>query len=162
MLTRDDLEKLNEMKEQGLISQEVFDRQKADFLNGLDQPQGERKSQAIYVLLAIFFGMFGAHNFYAGRWKRGLAQLLITLLSSFSLFFISFVLAIINIYTIHTDKKGVEFKPCPKLKWFLWLIAALYLFIVLVGCYRTTRQIRQENAIVDYINSVYSSPSELY
>lgn len=37
------------------------------------------KKRSIYILLAIFFGGLGVHNFYAGYSGRGLAQLLIFL-----------------------------------------------------------------------------------
>lgn len=40
------------------------------------------KSRGIYILLALFLlGLFGAHNFYAGRYGVGTCQLLITLLT---------------------------------------------------------------------------------
>ena len=38
------------------------------------------KSRTAYVLLAIFIGWFGIHNFYAGRSGAGIAQLLISLI----------------------------------------------------------------------------------
>ena len=74
----EELDKLNTFKEKGIISEEEFQQQKKILLN---QPQMGNKSQLCYVLLAFFFGVLGVHNFYAGRWKRGLAQLLITLLT---------------------------------------------------------------------------------
>jgi len=38
------------------------------------------KSRMAYVLLGLFLGGFGIHNFYAGYVGRGIAQLLITIL----------------------------------------------------------------------------------
>jgi len=40
----------------------------------------ERKSRVAYVLLGIFLGGLGIHNFYAGRPNRALGQLLTTVL----------------------------------------------------------------------------------
>ena len=40
---------------------------------------GEPKNRLIFVLLALFLGCLGIHNFYAGHAGRGAAQLLITL-----------------------------------------------------------------------------------
>lgn len=38
----------------------------------------QAKTRFIYVLLGLFFGLFGVHNFYAGYSGRAFAQLLIT------------------------------------------------------------------------------------
>lgn len=39
------------------------------------------KSRLAYILLALFLGTLGVHNFYAGRTGAGIAQLLITIFS---------------------------------------------------------------------------------
>ncbi len=36
------------------------------------------KRRSLYVLLGLFAGVFGLHNFYAGKWFRGLVELVIT------------------------------------------------------------------------------------
>lgn len=36
------------------------------------------KSRGVYIILGLFFGLLGIHNFYAGRLGVGVAQLLIT------------------------------------------------------------------------------------
>ena len=41
----------------------------------------EQKSRLTYILLGIFLGTWGVHNFYAGRTEPGIAQLVITLIS---------------------------------------------------------------------------------
>jgi len=38
------------------------------------------KSRGVYIILALFFGCLGIHNFYAGHNGRGAAQLIITIL----------------------------------------------------------------------------------
>lgn len=39
------------------------------------------KSKAVAILLAIFFGAIGVHNFYLGYNEKGITQLLISILS---------------------------------------------------------------------------------
>lgn len=67
------------------------------------------KSRLIYILLAIFLGSLGIHNFYAGRMGSAVAQLLITLLSCGFLSPITWVWAIIDIITVKTDGEGRPF-----------------------------------------------------
>ncbi len=43
-----------------------------------------RKSRVVFVLLAVFLGAFGGHNFYAGYVKKAVIQLCITLFSCFT------------------------------------------------------------------------------
>ena len=68
------------------------------------------KSQLIYVILALFFGAFGVHNFYANRWGRGLIQLLLTIGTGFIGVVISSLWSIVNIFTIETDGDGRSFE----------------------------------------------------
>lgn len=62
----------------------------------------------VYVLLGLFLGALGIHNFYAGRYKKGFSQLLGTLCTV--LIPISVVAmwfwALSDIFTITTDGKG--------------------------------------------------------
>ena len=67
------------------------------------------KSQLIYVVLALFLGEFGVHNFYANRWGRGLVQLLLTIGTGFIGAVISSLWAVMNIFTIQTDGDGRSF-----------------------------------------------------
>lgn len=38
------------------------------------------KSRGVYIILGLFFGCLGIHNFYAGHHGRGAAQLIVTIL----------------------------------------------------------------------------------
>ena len=38
------------------------------------------KSRGVYIILGLFFGLLGIHNFYAGYFGRGAVQLLLILL----------------------------------------------------------------------------------
>lgn len=69
------------------------------------------KSRLAYILLAIFLGTFGVHNFYAGYTGKGVAQLLITLLLGwlFIPLIAVWIWVIVDICTVDTDSKGVKF-----------------------------------------------------
>ncbi|SFB50944.1 TM2 domain-containing protein [Delftia tsuruhatensis] len=66
------------------------------------------KSRGIYIILALFFGIFGVHNFYAGRLGRGAAQFVIT--ATLGWFFVGLVVtliwAIVDMFTVTTDGAG--------------------------------------------------------
>ena len=44
-----------------------------EWLNAGDIPQ----NPVVYVLMAMVWGLFGAHNFYAGQWVSGIAKFLL-------------------------------------------------------------------------------------
>ena len=69
-----------------------------------------KKSRIAYIVLALVFGEIGVHNFYAGYIGRGVAQLLITVLSFGLLFWISWIWAVIEICAVDHDGKGVPFE----------------------------------------------------
>lgn len=67
------------------------------------------KSRVSYILLGLFLGGFGVHNFYAGYSGRGVAQLLIVIFIGWliiPLFFI-WVWVIIEIIAVKTDAYGI-------------------------------------------------------
>ena len=68
-----------------------------------------RKSRVVYVLMAIFFGIFGVHNFYAGYIKKAVIQLLITLFTCFYGAIIIWIWAVIEACMINSDEDGVAF-----------------------------------------------------
>ena len=129
----------------------------------------ERKNQIAYCVLALFLGQFGIHNFYVGRWKRGLAQLLLTLFSPLTLF-VSFVVSdvwsIINIFTIHTDSEGNEFEPSSIAKWIcggvaiLWFLTHTASFILggIAGYQKAMEKYRATEPVTFQQPSSYRSP----
>lgn len=68
-----------------------------------------KKSRVAYIVLAIFLGELGIHNFYAGYAWRGVAQLLITILSFGLLFWISWIWALVELCVMTNDRRGVPF-----------------------------------------------------
>ncbi len=68
-----------------------------------------RKSRVVYVLMAIFFGIFGVHNFYAGYIKKAVIQLCITLFTCFYGAIIIWIWAVIEACMTSSDDDGVAF-----------------------------------------------------
>ena len=77
------------------------------------EPSGEvplrlAKSRGVFIILGLFLGFFGAHNFYAGYLGRGLAQLLIVLFLGW--FVIGFVIVgfwvIAELFAVDRDAAG--------------------------------------------------------
>ena len=73
----------------------------------------QAKSKLTYLLLAIFLGGFGVHNFYAGYTNNGVIQLLVSLLggsltcgiSSFAVW----IWAVVEGVTKEVDGSGIPF-----------------------------------------------------
>ena len=66
------------------------------------------KSRGIYIILALFFGLIGVHNFYAGRYGRGAAQLIITAVLGWFVvgIVITFLWTLVDMFTVTTDGDG--------------------------------------------------------
>ena len=71
----------------------------------------EAKSRVTYVILGIFLGVLGIHNFYAGRTYCGLAQLLTTLLLGWLVIpiFGIWIWTIVEICIVKCDGDGLRF-----------------------------------------------------
>ena len=80
-------------------------------INAATQPNNSSaKDRVAYVLLAVFLGGIGIHNFYAGFTKRAIIQLLVSILSCGILWFFMWIWAIIEACTVTQDANGVRFK----------------------------------------------------
>jgi TM2 domain-containing membrane protein YozV len=66
------------------------------------------KSRGVYIILALFFGFLGVHNFYAGNLGRGLVQLLTVLILGWFVigFVIVFIWVLIECFTVTHDAAG--------------------------------------------------------
>ncbi len=64
------------------------------------------KQRFIYIILALFLGFWGVHNFYIDEVKKGIIQLILTLLVVTA--FITFIWVIIDIITVKTDADGLK------------------------------------------------------
>jgi TM2 domain-containing membrane protein YozV len=73
-------------------------------------PNRPARSRTAFLLLGVLLGAFGAHSFYAGSTKKGVLQLLITLLTLGLAGFMVWIWAVIDICTITTDSQGIPFR----------------------------------------------------
>lgn len=66
------------------------------------------KSRGVYVILGLFFGLLGVHNFYIGRFGIGAAQLLITCILGWFVvgLVITAIWAIVDLFLIDKDGAG--------------------------------------------------------
>ena len=62
----------------------------------------------IYVIAGIFLGMLGVHNFYAERYSRGAAQILLSVLLcwTFVVPVVVWLWALVEVCTIREDGNG--------------------------------------------------------
>ncbi len=69
------------------------------------------KARWVFILLGLFLGTLGIHNFYAGYNQKGVTQLLIAVIGSLVVVgpIVSAIWAIIDICTITKDAEGVQF-----------------------------------------------------
>ena len=68
------------------------------------------KSRGVYIILGVLLGLLGIHNFYAGYYGRGAAQLAITLIFGwvFVGIFITGLWVLVELFTIEHDANGVR------------------------------------------------------
>lgn len=69
------------------------------------------KSRGIYIILGLFFGLLGVHNFYAGRLGVGVAQLLVTCILGWFVvgIVITAIWVIFELFTVTEDGAGDAF-----------------------------------------------------
>jgi TM2 domain-containing membrane protein YozV len=74
-------------------------------------PIGPAKTRVAYVLLGLFLGCLGIHNFYAGYTGKGIAQLLICVLTGWLIvpLLIVGIWVLIEIITVKKDATGRAF-----------------------------------------------------
>ena len=67
------------------------------------------KSRTSYIVLGIFLGALGIHNFYAGYTGRAVGQLCLTVLTLGYLGIASWIWAIVEICIVEKDSTGLNF-----------------------------------------------------
>ncbi len=72
-----------------------------------------QKSRLAYILLGLFLGGLGIHNFYAGYIGRGIAQIILMVLGfvTFGLTTLALMIwIIVEFCTVKQDAKGIKFR----------------------------------------------------
>lgn len=74
-------------------------------------PDPEVKSRIAYILLGVFLGCLGVHNFYAGYTGKAVAQLLISVLLCWTFLapLVVFIWCIVDICNVTKDAQGRPF-----------------------------------------------------
>ena len=67
------------------------------------------KNRVTFVLLGVFLGALGVHNFYAGYFRKAAAQLCLSIFTCFYGSVVSWIWAIVEVCTITEDSDGVQF-----------------------------------------------------
>lgn len=73
-------------------------------------PDPNAKNRSTFILLGALLGFLGFHNFYAGYVKKGVFQLLLTILTLGFAGIMSWVWAVIDVCTVDCDSEGIKFK----------------------------------------------------
>jgi TM2 domain-containing membrane protein YozV len=68
-----------------------------------------QKSRTAYIVLGIFLGALGIHNFYGGYTGRAVGQLCLTVLTLGYLGIVSWIWAIVEICIVDKDSAGIPF-----------------------------------------------------
>lgn len=168
-----ELEKLSKLKQSGVITEQEFNEQKAALLNQSENVSS--KSLTVYLLLAFLLGLYGVHQFYAGRIKRGILMLVLTLgtfggifalpgsyaLISIGAFAVWYLIAYIWIFCSicvnKTDASGNEMQPSPVLRTVLIVLEVIFMTVgwgvLLIGGlagYTMAMTRHRTNQLLDY------------
>lgn len=107
----DDLEKLAELRNKNLVTDDEFSSLKNEIISA-KVLENASKNGVAYVLLATFLGNFGMHNFYAGYIRKAVTQLMLTLFSWILFFLPLFAVQIwvlLDMCLINKDAQGNPF-----------------------------------------------------
>jgi len=74
---------------------------------------GQQKNKIVAGILGIFLGTFGIHNFYLGYTGKGIAQLLMTILSFGLLSPVTWLWSLIEAILILTDSNYLDARGIP-------------------------------------------------
>jgi len=66
------------------------------------------KSRTTYILLALFLGTLGVHNFFSGHTKHGVIKLVLLVACGLGLI-VNPIWSIVEMITVKQDAQGVQF-----------------------------------------------------
>jgi TM2 domain-containing membrane protein YozV len=67
------------------------------------------RSRTTFIVLGVFLGALGVHNFYAGYTGRAVGQLCLSVLTVGYLAVVSWIWAVIEICVVQKDSAGIQF-----------------------------------------------------
>lgn len=69
------------------------------------------KSRGVYIILGIFLGLAGVHNFYAGYYRKGAVQLVLTITLGWTIIVLLAVIiwVVVELCTVTEDENGIQF-----------------------------------------------------
>ena len=136
----EEIKELKQLLDEGLITQEDFDRKKTELLNAasvdaaeapigstlescpLNSRTEKKKSKWVAGLTAIFLGCYGVHKFYLGYTTQGIILLLVSLLGLLIFVgpIVTIVISLIEgiIYLTKSDEEFYRLYVLNKKEWF--------------------------------------------
>ena len=106
------------------IQQIIREREAQRIVTGHRSRELGAKSGIIYVLLAFFACVIGLHNFYAGYYKKGIVQIILTVISPFMMFVPLLIVAFWGMgemLFVNKSANGVSFRGNFGIIWMLRL-----------------------------------------
>lgn len=113
------------------VLQKIKEREAQKIVTGHRSHEHYQKSGVIYVLLAFFTCVIGLHNFYAGYYKKGIVQLVLTLVSPLFMFVPLLVVALWGMgemLFVNKSANGVAFSGN---FWVIWSLRAVGIIILI-------------------------------
>jgi TM2 domain-containing membrane protein YozV len=71
-------------------------------------PVAAPRTRLAYILLALFLGTLGIHNFYSGHTKHGVIKLVLLIACGLGLL-VNPIWSIVEMITVTKDAQGVQF-----------------------------------------------------
>lgn len=102
------------------VLQKISEHEAMKIVHGHRSREIGAKSGIIYVILAFFACVIGLHNFYAGYYKKGIAQLVLTLISPFTMFVPLLIVALWGLGEMLFVNKSARGVPFSGNIWVIW------------------------------------------
>lgn len=145
MVDFNNLDELKALKARGAVNEQQYELLKQRLARKIVSERRVKaysKSGAIYIILAFVVGAIGVHNFYAGYYKRGWTQAVLTIVSPLFAF-LPLVLtagwAFVELMLVNKSANGVLFKGNRLLIWGLRILAV----VVFVIAYQQTKLVTE-------------------
>lgn len=136
MVNFDNLDELKALRARGAVDDRQYELLRRRLARRIISDRREAafsKSGAVYIVLAFFTGAIGLHNFYAGYYKRGWTQAILTIVSPLFAFLpllATAAWAFGELLWVNKAANGTFFRGSRKVIWLLRILAvAVFVFI---------------------------------